>query len=101
MGLLFASLSSIPVLVAILYRLHFSLIFSVMVIFLAGMPWLGVAATAGCLFAWMPHFRYSFRYVSALIGRQRDHKIIAAGDLNVLLGYGEYGSPYAASRSWI
>ncbi len=29
--------------------------------------------------------------ISTLIGQQRDHKIIAAGDLNVLLGYGDYG----------
>jgi hypothetical protein len=32
--------------------------------------------------------------LSALIGRQRGHKVIAAGDLNVLYGYGEHGSPY-------
>ena len=36
--------------------------------------------------------------ISALIGRQRDHKIIAAGDLNILHGYGEDGSPYWAAR---
>ena len=36
--------------------------------------------------------------LSALIGRQRDHKLIAAGDLNVLHGYGEYGSPYWKTR---
>lgn len=36
--------------------------------------------------------------LSALIGRQRGHKIIAAGDLNVLYGYGEGGSPYWKAR---
>lgn len=36
--------------------------------------------------------------ISALISRQRGHKIIAAGDLNILHGYGEYGSPYWKAR---
>jgi endonuclease/exonuclease/phosphatase family metal-dependent hydrolase len=36
--------------------------------------------------------------LSALIGRQRGHKIIAAGDLNVLYGYGEGGSQYWKAR---
>ena len=36
--------------------------------------------------------------ISALIGKQRGHKIIAAGDLNILHGYGEYGSKYWKAR---
>ena len=36
--------------------------------------------------------------MSALIGRQSGHEIIAAGDLNVLHAYGEGGSPYWAHR---
>ncbi len=36
--------------------------------------------------------------LSALIGRQRGHKLIAAGDLNVLHGHGERGSPYWKAR---
>ena len=36
--------------------------------------------------------------LSALIGRQRGHRIIAAGDLNILYGYGERGSQYWAKR---
>ena len=36
--------------------------------------------------------------LSELIGRQSAHRIIAAGDLNILYGYGEYGSPYWAER---
>lgn len=36
--------------------------------------------------------------LSALIGRQKGHKLIAAGDLNLLYGYGEYGSPYWKAR---
>jgi endonuclease/exonuclease/phosphatase family metal-dependent hydrolase len=33
-----------------------------------------------------------------LIGRQKNRRLIVAGDLNILLGYGERGSPYWASR---
>ncbi len=36
--------------------------------------------------------------LSALIARQRGHRIIVAGDLNVLLGYGEEGSDYWRMR---
>ena len=36
--------------------------------------------------------------LSAFIGRQSDHRILAAGDLNILHGYGEHGSRYWASR---
>jgi len=36
--------------------------------------------------------------LSALIGRQRDHRVLAAGDLNILHGYGEGGSPYWGAR---
>lgn len=36
--------------------------------------------------------------ISALIGRQTDHKIICTGDLNLLYGYGENNSQYWAER---
>ncbi|MEA3339237.1 MAG: endonuclease/exonuclease/phosphatase family protein [Chloroflexota bacterium] len=36
--------------------------------------------------------------LSALIGRQKGHKIIASGDLNILYGYGEHRSSYWKSR---
>ncbi len=36
--------------------------------------------------------------LSVFIGRQRGHRIIAAGDLNILHGYGEHGSPYWGAR---
>lgn len=36
--------------------------------------------------------------LSALVGRQRGHRIIAAGDLNIHRGYGEDGSGYWAQR---
>ena len=31
--------------------------------------------------------------VSLLVGSQRGHRIIVSGDLNILYGYGENGSP--------
>lgn len=36
--------------------------------------------------------------LSALIGKERGHRILAAGDLNILRGYGEFGSRYWAGR---
>lgn len=36
--------------------------------------------------------------LSALVGQQTSHRILAAGDLNILHGYGEGGSAYWASR---
>ncbi len=36
--------------------------------------------------------------LSVFIGKQRGHRIIASGDLNILHGYGEHGSPYWGAR---
>ena len=36
--------------------------------------------------------------LSAFIGSQQQHRILAAGDLNILYGYGESGSAYWAAR---
>lgn len=36
--------------------------------------------------------------LSSLLGQQEGHRILAAGDLNILHGYGEHGSAYWASR---
>ena len=36
--------------------------------------------------------------LSTFIGSQVGHRIVAAGDLNILHGYGEYGSRYWGSR---
>ncbi len=68
MGLQFASLSSIPLLVAILYRLPFSVLFAAMVCFLAAMPWLGITVMIGCIVSSIGLFRFTFRFASALIG---------------------------------
>ncbi|HUN81160.1 MAG TPA: tetratricopeptide repeat protein [Phycisphaerae bacterium] len=68
MGLLFATLSSIPILVAILYRFPSSILFALMVVFLAAMPWLGLTVLGGCVLASMRRLRFNFRYASALLG---------------------------------
>jgi len=68
LGLQFASLSSIPILVAILYRLPVATLFAAMVFFLAAMPWLAITVLIGCALASTQMFRFSFRYASALIG---------------------------------
>ena len=36
--------------------------------------------------------------LSVFVGNQKNHRIIVAGDFNILYGYGENGSPYWASR---
>jgi hypothetical protein len=36
--------------------------------------------------------------LSALISTRRNHRIVAAGDLNILRGYGEYGNSYWKAR---
>ncbi len=54
----------------------------------AGSSWLYADASANRLIS----------DLSSLVGQQRGHRILAAGDLNILNGYGEYGSQYWASR---
>lgn len=68
MGLLFASLCSVPILVTILYRLPFAVPFAAMVFGLAAMPWFGITVLIGCVLAAMGNARMSFRYASALLG---------------------------------
>ena len=36
--------------------------------------------------------------VSALVAKKAEHRILAAGDMNILRGYGEHGDPYWAAR---
>lgn len=65
-GLLLASLTSVPILVAILYRFPASLVCSAIVAFFAILPWL---ALCGALGAWIASSRrITFRYASATLG---------------------------------
>jgi hypothetical protein len=67
-GLLIAALISIPILVAILYRLWSSLPLIAVVGFLAVMPWLAVTLLGSCVLASVRPFRTRYRFMSALIG---------------------------------
>lgn len=67
-GVLFASLCSFPILVAILYRFPYSIVFAAMVAFLSAMPWMGLTVALGCALASLRPFKFSFRYASALVG---------------------------------
>ncbi len=67
-GLLIASLVSIPILVSILYRFRFSIPFCVMVSVLAVMPWLGVTLLLSCLIAAYGRLKLKFRFAAALLG---------------------------------
>ncbi len=67
-GLLMAALISIPILVAILYRIGSSLALIAVVGFLAVMPWLAITLLASCILASVRPFRTRFRFMSALIG---------------------------------
>ncbi len=67
-GLLIASLVSIPILVSILYRFRSSIPFCVMVSVLAVMPWLGVTLLLSCLIAAYSRLKLKFRFAAALLG---------------------------------
>ncbi len=68
LGLLFAALISIPILVAILYRLGSALPFVAVVGFIAVLPWLAITLLFSCILASVRPFRTRFRFVSALVG---------------------------------
>jgi outer membrane protein assembly factor BamD (BamD/ComL family) len=67
MGLLLASMTAIPILVSMLYRFPFSLIFTAIIAFVAVFPWLAITVTFCCFLArWRP-FRFQFRFATALL----------------------------------
>lgn len=67
LGLVLASLTAIPILVSMLYRFPLSLIFTVIVGFIAVFPWLAITVTFCCFLArWKP-FRFQFRFATALL----------------------------------
>lgn len=67
-GLLIASLVSIPILVSILYRFRSSIPFCVMVSVLAVMPWLGTTLLLSCAIAAYSRLKLKFRFAAALLG---------------------------------
>ncbi|HSW45844.1 MAG TPA: tetratricopeptide repeat protein [Phycisphaerae bacterium] len=67
LGLVMASLTAVPILVSMLYRLPYALIFTGIICFVAMLPWLAVTVTLCCFVArWRP-MRFSFHYATALI----------------------------------
>lgn len=66
-GLVLATLTAIPILVSMLYRFPFALIFIFILAFVAVLPWLAICVTLCCYLArWKP-IQFSFRYATALI----------------------------------
>ena len=66
-GLVLGSLTAVPILVSMLYRLPFSLVFILLIGFVAMLPWLAITMTACCFLArWRP-LRFSFHYATALV----------------------------------
>ncbi|MCG3125557.1 MAG: hypothetical protein CHACPFDD_00381 [Phycisphaerae bacterium] len=68
LGLLFASICSMPICVAILYRFPTALPFLAAVLLLAHLPWMSVTLLIGCALASLRPFRMKFRFGSALVG---------------------------------
>jgi len=66
-GLVLASLSAIPILVSILYRFEFSLIFILIIAFVAILPWLAINVAICCYLARWRRLQFSFRYMTALV----------------------------------
>lgn len=67
LGLLLASMTAIPILVSMLYRFPFSLIFTAIIAFIAVFPWLAITVTFCCFLArWKP-FRFNFRFATGLL----------------------------------
>jgi len=66
-GLVLASLTTIPILVSMLYRFPYSLIFTAIIAFVAVVPWLAITVTLCCFLArWRP-LQFSFRLATGLI----------------------------------
>ena len=67
LGLLFASIVAIPIVVSILYRFGSALPFIAAVLVFAHMPGMAITLLAGCVLASVRPFRMSFRYGSTLV----------------------------------
>ncbi len=66
-GLLMASLITIPILVAMLYRLPVAMVFLVIVGFVAVFPWLSLTLLLSCVITTVRWFKFSFRYATVLL----------------------------------
>jgi len=66
-GLLMASLVTVPIMVAMLYRLPVAIVFLLIVAFVAVLPWLTVTLLLSCIIVTIKPFRFSFRYATVLV----------------------------------
>lgn len=66
-GLVLASLTAVPILVSMLYRLPLSLVFTAIIAFFATLPWLAITVTFCCMLARWKRIQFSFRFATALI----------------------------------
>lgn len=66
-GLVLASMTAIPILVSMLYRLPFALIFTAIIGFVALLPWLAIMVTFCCIIARWRRIQFSFRFATAMI----------------------------------
>ncbi len=67
LGLLLASFVSIPILIAMLYRLPAALIFTFILAFVAVFPWLALTVTLACVLTRLRPLQFNFRFATALI----------------------------------
>lgn len=67
LGLLMASFVSIPILVAMLYRLPSAIFFILVIAFVAVLPWLAVTITLSCVLTRVRPLQFSFRFATAMI----------------------------------
>lgn len=68
LGLLVASIVTVPIVISILYRFFSALPFVAAVAIFAHMPWMAFTLLGSCVLASVKPFRLNFRYGAALIG---------------------------------
>lgn len=67
LGLAMATMTAVPIMVSMLYRFPYSLIFCFLIAFVALLPWLGLTMVLCCLLARWRALRFSFHYATALV----------------------------------
>lgn len=68
LGLLVASIVTVPIVISILFRFPCALPFVAAVAIFAHMPWMAITLLGSCLLASVRPFRLNFRYGAALVG---------------------------------
>ena len=68
LGLLFAAIVAVPMIITMLYRLGAALPFVAAVLVFGHLPWMALTLLTSCVLIRVSPFRYSFRFGSALLG---------------------------------